>query len=349
LFNGIYYSESNPQGQDMLTAATGCDSILLIAIELAAPLAEETLRDTLCPGEQLSLLGEIFDENRPGDEILLSSQGGCDSLRIRVDLRFEAPQAGLATEPAPCPGEAGRWQLTAISGGRPPYRFAVDGGPLVPLGNLPAGGLLQPGTYTLRLEDARGCATAEAFNIAAGQAPILELEAEQIELALGDSIRLEPLVLSFSPDSIRWFTTAPISCTDCLTPVVRPLATSRVAVEAYAGNGCLARDELLLLVETRVPVYVPNAFSPNADGRNDFFFPQARPGSVRRVRSLRIYTRWGEPVFENRDFLPNAAEAGWDGTFRGKPLNNGVYVYLLELEYPDGRTEVRSGDVTLVR
>jgi len=349
LFNGTYYSESNPQGQDTLTATSGCDSILLIAIELAAPLAEETISDTLCPGEQLSLLGEVFDEDRPGGEILLRSQGGCDSLRIRVDLRFEAPQAGLATEPAPCPGEPGRWQLTAVSGGRPPYRFAVDGGPLVPLGNLPAGGPLQPGTYTLRLEDARGCATAEAFNIAAGQTPILELAAEQIDLPLGDSVRLEPLVLSFSPDSIRWFTTAPISCTDCLSPVLRPLETSRVRVEAYAGNSCLARDEILLVVDSRVPVYIPNAFSPNADGRNDFFFPQARPGAVLSVRSLRIYTRWGEPVFENRDFLPNAAEAGWDGTFRGKPLNNGVYVYLLELEYPDGRTEVRSGDVTLVR
>ena len=95
-------------------------------------------------------------------------------------------------------------------------------------------------------------------------------------------------------------------------------------------------------------VYAPSAFSPNNDSVNDFFtlYPD---DSATRILTLKIFNRWGELMFEAKD-IPGGEEAlGWDGTFRGEPMNSGVYVYLAEIEYLDGKIEIAQGDLLLLR
>jgi len=70
---------------------------------------------------------------------------------------------------------------------------------------------------------------------------------------------------------------------------------------------------------------------------------------VEIIKSFSIYNRWGEVVFEARNFLPNDPTFGWDGTFRGKILNSAVFVYSAEVEFVDGETIRYDGDITLVR
>ncbi|MBK7410892.1 MAG: gliding motility-associated C-terminal domain-containing protein [Saprospirales bacterium] len=89
-------------------------------------------------------------------------------------------------------------------------------------------------------------------------------------------------------------------------------------------------------------------FSPNADGVNDVFTIFAGPEVV-RIRSLMIFDRWGEKVFEGLDLRPNDLSQGWDGTFRGKAMNPAVFGYLAELEFADGIVLVYNGSLTLVR
>lgn len=64
---------------------------------------------------------------------------------------------------------------------------------------------------------------------------------------------------------------------------------------------------------------------------------------------MQIFDRWGELVFENKNFAPNAPQFGWRGKAKGKFVNPGVYVYVVEVEYIDGGTEIFSGDVTVIR
>ncbi|MCB0643289.1 MAG: gliding motility-associated C-terminal domain-containing protein, partial [Phaeodactylibacter sp.] len=92
----------------------------------------------------------------------------------------------------------------------------------------------------------------------------------------------------------------------------------------------------------------PNAFSPNFDGVNDYFMLQDE-GDVVDVRYLRVYSRWGERVFERSGFLPNTIEDAWDGTFRGERMNPGVYTWLAEILFRDGTVEQRAGAVHLIR
>jgi gliding motility-associated-like protein len=67
------------------------------------------------------------------------------------------------------------------------------------------------------------------------------------------------------------------------------------------------------------------------------------------IRSMKIFDRWGEKVFEGFGLRPNDLSQGWDGVFRGKPMQGAVFGYLVELEFADGIVLVYNGSLTLVR
>lgn len=86
---------------------------------------------------------------------------------------------------------------------------------------------------------------------------------------------------------------------------------------------------------------VPNAFSPNGDGANDVF--QVIHKNI-SLKSFKIFNRWGQELFYTTDI-----KKGWDGNYKGKPCELGVYFYLIEYSDPYGKNGVKKGDVTLVR
>jgi gliding motility-associated-like protein len=95
-------------------------------------------------------------------------------------------------------------------------------------------------------------------------------------------------------------------------------------------------------------VYVPNAFSPNDDGLNDLFMPFT-DGSVRSIRSFRIFDRQGNNVFDASNLIPNEPSFGWDGVFRGKVMQPAVFAWMAEIEFLDGKIQLYKGDVVLIR
>lgn len=88
-------------------------------------------------------------------------------------------------------------------------------------------------------------------------------------------------------------------------------------------------------------VFMPDAFSPNADGINDQFLPQ---GFLEGVVRLTVYNRWGEVVFRTED-----ARDGWDGKKHGQPLPPGAYMYRLDIEKTDGKRFHKQGTVVLLK
>ena len=121
------------------------------------------------------------------------------------------------------------------------------------------------------------------------------------------------------------------------------------------GNGCLY-EKIFELSATSInpndciPIYIPNSFSPNDDGVNDIFsiFSNASSG-VANIISMQIYNRWGALIFEQLNFIPDNGATGWNGEFKGRVLNSGVYVYKINMALDDGSTLLVSGDVTLLR
>ena len=93
--------------------------------------------------------------------------------------------------------------------------------------------------------------------------------------------------------------------------------------------------------------FVPNTFSPNGDGVNDVFYVRGKGLNI--VPSLTIFNRWGQIVFQKKDFSPNDPSAGWDGTFNGQKAPVDVYVYTLEIICDNSEIIPIHGNVALIR
>ena len=88
---------------------------------------------------------------------------------------------------------------------------------------------------------------------------------------------------------------------------------------------------------------MPNAFSPNGDGINDIYKPKSGYKSIVKFDAY-IFNRWGVKLFEWHD-----PSTGWDGTYKGKPVKDGVYFCLVKAEGADGRKFNIKKDVNVLR
>ncbi len=119
--------------------------------------------------------------------------------------------------------------------------------------------------------------------------------------------------------------------------------------QVFTSNACgAAEGSVFVDFESCREVFIPNAFTPNGDGINDRFYLQDN-GDVENIELIRVFDRWGGLVFERQGFKPNNPSLGWDGRFRSKPASEGVYTWFVELLFRDGKKELRSGSVNLLR
>ncbi|MEO1627514.1 MAG: gliding motility-associated C-terminal domain-containing protein, partial [Bacteroidota bacterium] len=118
---------------------------------------------------------------------------------------------------------------------------------------------------------------------------------------------------------------------------------------AFDDNGCEAEGRIQIRVNKDRSIYVPTGFTPNGDQVNDLLLVHGKESRVATIRYFRIFDRWGEMVFEARDFRPNDSSIGWNGEFDKRPMNPGVFVWVVEAEFEDGYREVYKGSSTLIR
>lgn len=114
-----------------------------------------------------------------------------------------------------------------------------------------------------------------------------------------------------------------------------------VIVKSTQTN-CIGRDTIVVRVLNNGYLTVPNAFTPNGDGKNDKFRPLLV--GYQSIQFFRIYNRYGQEVYNSQNI-----EEGWDGTFKGKEMEMGVYYWLLNARDRFGKEVQQKGDVTLIR
>ncbi|MBL7727994.1 MAG: gliding motility-associated C-terminal domain-containing protein, partial [Dinghuibacter sp.] len=145
----------------------------------------------------------------------------------------------------------------------------------------------------------------------------------------------------------KWRPAGSLNCDNCASVIATPKATTTYVVRATNAGGCFAEDTVTVFVLcNNQNFFVPNTFSPNGDGMNDVFFPRGK--GIERIRSMVIYNRWGERVFEKREFPVNDPSAGWDGRVNGKKGNSDVYTYFIEIVCENNLLIPYKGNVTLV-
>lgn len=132
-----------------------------------------------------------------------------------------------------------------------------------------------------------------------------------------------------------------LDCPTCQSNYTSPLVDTEYIVEYLTPEGCLARDTMMVFVLFEDIVDVPNGFSPNSDGKNDILLVKGE-GIV--AMNFVIHNRYGQQVFKS-----DSQDVGWDGTFKGKPENPGVFAWYLEYTLIDGSTNLKKGNVTLIK
>ena len=238
--------------------------------------------------------------------------------------------------------------LSNISGGQPPYRISFDGGAFLDQAQFTN---LGAADYSIVVQDQNGCISELSVNLEQPREVVVTLttniDGENV-IQLGDSVRLTAVYDPNIPiDTIRWEPDS-IGFGNSNSVWVSPLVTASFSVTIQDTSGCADTDRMSIIVDKDRPVYIPNAFSPNEDGRNDVFFIQSGKG-VKAIQSFLIFNRWGETIFELYDFQPNDPSLGWDGTFRGERMNTGVFAYFVEVEFEDGEVILFEGDVILMK
>jgi gliding motility-associated-like protein len=118
--------------------------------------------------------------------------------------------------------------------------------------------------------------------------------------------------------------------------------TGYVRLDVTTKFGCKATDSTLFTAQPCCGVYFPNAFSPNGDGRNDYFRPITN--GHHEVETFRITNRWGQVVYESKN-----ERDGWNGTYNGKPQDMGTYYYYYHYRCSDGQYLDARGEFVLMR
>ncbi|MGB8194429.1 MAG: PKD domain-containing protein [Chitinophagaceae bacterium] len=201
-------------------------------------------------------------------------------------------------------------------------------------------------TITLEATNKLGCKSDTTRTITVVPLPNINI-VQDPTIILGTGIAL-PVTYSSNVITYNWTPATALSCTNCPSPYANPKFNTTYKVSVTDSNGCAAsRDITVTVVCNNNNFFIPNTFSPNGDGQNDLFLVRGR--GIERVHSIRIFNRWGEVVFEKRNFMANDPASGWNGTVKGKPADQDVYVYVIELICENATIIPFRGNVALIR
>lgn len=206
---------------------------------------------------------------------------------------------------------------------------------------------LQAGTFTVTAyaTNSSGCRDTTTQNILVNPLPTVTMP-PTLTIQAGFPAIIPAL---YTPNVITWSWTpvTGLSCTNCANPEAGPSFNTNYQVIFSDVNGCRNFGNIVVQVLCQQSnLFIPNTFSPNADGSNDVFYP--RGVGLARTKFLRIFNRWGEVVFEKQNFPVNDASYGWDGTFKGRKAQADVYVYQAEVFCENGDIIKLNGNIALI-
>jgi gliding motility-associated-like protein len=282
--------------------------------------------------------------------VIVENEVGCPAI-AEITVTEPTPiEAVFRTEDVNCAdGEfSGKLFIDQVTGGEEPYLYSVDGQTFIDADTITN---LNAGPYTFYVEDALGCVKTYDFAILPPPPLVVDL-GETRTIFLGETVELIPT--ANSQDVVyEWISSEilPEDCLlgDCESLEIIPVQNTLFTVMATdTVTQCTAEAQVEIMVNKARFVYFPDAFSPNNDGFNDKYLMYGQRG-VQQVKSMRIFERNGGLMYEESGFMPDDESMGWDGYYLGRQMNVGVYVYVAEITFIDGETEIYKGSITLLR
>ena len=207
---------------------------------------------------------------------------------------------------------------------------------------------LLPGTvntFSVTETDDNGCSNSDDVvvyvvpELTIGDLDTIICPGEAITLPVEDTTGLYTLNYTWDP------ALADLSCTNCSLPQLIPSGSVVVNFAGTDSYGCydLAEDFVVDVFQAE-EIQIPNAFTPDNDGTNDFFNVIIQDPALQKVTKFEVYDRWGQKVYNNEN-----PDEGWDGKFSDQELPSDVYVYIIEISLAGCETFMEKGDITLIR
>ncbi|WP_118973062.1 gliding motility-associated C-terminal domain-containing protein [Taibaiella koreensis] len=265
-----------------------------------------------------------------------------DSVRIRTQQKtFELAlnTSGLDL----CPGQSGELRVVPAVAGTDYQWYRND----APIPAATGAGLMVdlPGDYWLYARNSEQCIdSSDVVTATLHNNPEAAISWRRGPICTGDTVSLtatggQEYTYHWEPEHVFALSGANQSGVTGLFDQ----KTTRVVLTTLNAYGCMGKDSLILLTEPCCTIFIPNAFSPNHDSRNDYFRPELKPGQT--LTQFRIFDRWGNQVYNNTN-LPK----GWDGSYTdGEPAATGTYMYYIQYTCSDNKIYTQKEALSLIR
>jgi|GEM_PF-698937 len=268
--------------------------------------------------------------------LTVSTPAGCigkDSAQIFVhsnDFLQMPPLGGI------CPGDSAQLIVTSTELGTTAHWYP----PIYLSDSLSLTPWIFPITsqgYSVVGVSQYGCLDTVSIGVTVYPNAIMNLP-DSVTLYPGESYQMDPVT---NCTTLSWFPALGLSDTHITNPVAMPDVNTMYIVHGTTEEGCIVIDSIHVIVDPTTLLAIPNAFTPG-NGPNNVIKVIKR--GIATLHYFRIYNRWGNMVFETSDI-----NAGWDGTYKGKPQSQDVFVYEVEAVTNTGEIFVQKGNITLLR
>jgi gliding motility-associated-like protein len=340
IVNSAVYDRFQSQGEEIIQggSASGCNQYVFIDLKYIDSFEEDIVME-LCYGDSIVVNGVTYGEANPSGIETLLSANGCDSI-INVNLTFTGIQVDFQEGLADCTTGGGAILTIDVQQGAGLVDDVILDGVSI-LDQYQVSNLIEdilPGDHEVGLFSTDGCSIFYAFTVD-----------EQVEETLSINVMNESdqfyqlkTIFSGQIASVIWSPSEGLSCVDCLNPEARPPSNTSYTVQVTDENGCQYTSSIELRFLASSVIYQPNIFSPNDDGFNDIFFLDSDADFD--FTNFAIFDRWGNQVFQKVNGITGDPSLGWDGLGH----EEGVYVYFIDLNFPDG-SQTLSGEFSLIR
>jgi len=348
----------------------GCSDTLQASIYPILPIANAGPDTIVCPGHPLAIgaaavngftyswspsdflsdslsASPVAKPPHPIDYVVTvtSTQSGCvakDTMSITV---FQPIKISVSPDQAICEGQSVNLQAT---GSAVSYVWSPAAGLSKSSIPNPIAAPRVTTTYQVVGFDGHTCFTDTGFiHVTVHPNPAIDLGPDVVQ-STGSTHTFSPTIKSDSIRSWQWSPPDDLSCTDCSSPVATIKKNMTYRAEVKDKFGCVAIDSVHIRTFCEgSQVFIPNAFTPDGDGLNDVLLVRGK--GIAMVRSFRIFSRWGELVFERKNFPPNDPAFGWDGKIKGVTGAAEVYVYIAEVICENNRINTYKGNTTLLK
>ncbi len=212
----------------------------------------------------------------------------------------------------------------------------------------PIAGPSKTTAYIITATDTVGCPKPVSDTIVVEVIPIVSVNAGRDT----SIVRNQPLQLFANTNGVPantnylWTPNIGLSSDTIFNPIAILNITAdsiKYKVRVTRPEGCFGEDEIVVRIfRTEPDIFVPTAFTPNKDGKNDVLKPIAV--GITQLNFFRIYNRWGQLIFETKEL-----EKGWDGTINGVPQASGTFVFVAQGVDYTGKVIFRKGTCVLIR